>query len=100
MTTETDETESYYVPGNRAGDTRKVCRGTHREGQEYCTQHGSLRPLLPLPTRSDEVDYHTGPQWHVCAACRMSYLCWEKHAHGHPGCRASVVVRRADEVTA
>lgn len=40
----------------------------------------------PPATPCLEVDHHTAPEWHLCNRCGESWLCREKHAHGHPGC--------------
>lgn len=46
----------------------------------------------PPAVNSDQADYHTAAQWHLCTACRESWLCREHHAHGHPGCPGKPLV--------
>lgn len=48
----------------------------------------------PPAVPSDEAEYHSAAQWHVCFACNESWLCHEKHAHGHPGCPGTPYVFR------
>lgn len=43
----------------------------------------------PPATPADQVDYHAAAEWHICAVCSWSYLCHNKHQHGHPGCKGA-----------
>ncbi len=49
--------------------------------------NSALTPKLPAPVLSTEAEYHTGIVWHKCARCQYTYLCSEKHAHGHTTCK-------------
>lgn len=48
----------------------------------------------PPATPCLEVDYHQGPEWHRCNRCNESWLCWQPHAHGHPGCLGKPYVQQ------
>jgi hypothetical protein len=44
-----------------------------------------MTEIKPPAMLSTAAEYHTAPEWHVCAVFSWTYLCRSKQAHEH-GC--------------